>query len=486
MKKILIGLLLILVGCTVGPNYQIPTLQLPTNYIEIQNAKQPVTTKVDEFWWHSIGDPILVQLLNQALTHDNLDIQKAKANVRQARATLGITKADYYPELDLGGKISRDRLSRNAEIISAFPGNIPLLFTDYAANFDASWEIDVFGYTRRSAEAARARWQYAIATEKDVAITTAAEVIRLYTLYRVYQKRIEIAEHNIASYNKTAKLIKLQQQAGIANLSDIHLAQSDVHTAEAFLKQLQPEALATLASLAVMVGEPPETLYPLIKDPKPIPTIYPKYLTVGVPSDLLRRRPDIRAAERNLAAATADVGVATANLYPRFQLIGSLGFDTTIPGTYLNNASRLWSLAPHISTPIFQGGKLRYAVKSSEAARDYALANYKQTVLQALADVESAMIRYEKERQRKQKLLAARNNLQSASHIIEIQFINGSATLVDKLIIERQRNQIADLYVQSVGQETINIVSLYKALGGDWLTACFFACLMHFQVVYSC
>ena len=462
-------LLFLLTSCTVGPNYHKPTAPLPSKY---SLAKPNVASqKTNRFWSIFLSDPVLVSLINQALRGNNLDIQKAYANICQARAELGITRADLFPQLNASGKISRDRLSANSEILVAFPrGIIPLNYTDYKFEFDASWEIDFFGRIRRGVEASRARFQSAIENQYNVAISTAAEVANIYTQYRVYQQRIIIAQNTIHSYTQTVKLVKLQKQAGSATGVDLSRAESEVLSAKATLPPLQAEAKATLAALAVLVGEYPESLFKKLSKTAPIPFVSTSNLSVGLPSDLLLRRPDIKIAERNLAAATADIGVARANQFPRFQLVGDLGSDTTIPGAFFQAASLFWSVGPQVSIPIFQGGRLINAVKAQEAARDSALANYKQTVLQALADVESSLIRYDRERLRKQKIQASYNKLKSAFRLIKLQYRSGQTSLIDVLDVERQLNQLADEQAQSAGQVTINLVSLYKALGGSWIS----------------
>lgn len=462
--------LILLTSCTLGPTYHAPTDKLPSHYIS--TTKQVSTAQNNTRWWNALNDPLLVKLINQALNGDggNLDLQKAQAQIRQARANVGIVSADFYPELNANGKISRDHLSRNSEILAAVPTPIPLHYTDYQLGFDASWELDFFGRTRRSKEAAYARLEGAIEARNNVAITVAAEIARLYTQYRVYQQRIAVAKHTIDSYNKTAELIKLQMQAGSATGVDLQRVESEVLSAKSALPPLEAEAQATLAALSVMAGQYPETLQAeLSHQSAPIPSMMQKNLVVGLPSDLLQNRPDIKIAERELAASTADIGVAVADQFPRFQLVGRLGTDTVFPGTLADAASHYWSLTPQFTAPLFQGGRLRNTVKDREAKRDVALANYKQSVLQALADVESALIRYERERVKKQELKKSEDKLKSAVALVRIQYREGKTSLIDVLDVERQLDQISDQHVQSAGQETIYLVSLYKALGGGWM-----------------
>ncbi len=452
----------VLTACTVGPNYHMPTQSMPSHFIDTKNQSSEKEENTN--WWHSVNDPILVGLIDQAL-HRNWDVQEAVDKIRQSRAELNITLADYYPELNATGKISRDHLSANSELLSSIPFNFPLNYTDTKVEFDASWEIDVFGHTRRGVEASKATLQSSIENTKDTAIKVAAEVAKDYIQYRVYQQRIIIANKTIATYKKTAKLIRLQFHAGSANSVDLQRVESQALSAEASLPPLQAEARATLAALSVMVDEYPEILYEQLKEPRAIPIIR-STRSVGIPSDLLQRRPDIRMAERQLAAATANIGVARANEFPRFQLVGDYGSDTVIAGTFTHAASRYWSYGPQIYLPIFQGGRLINDVKASEAARDVAFAEYQKSVLAAFADVESAFIRSNKEKIRERYLLSSYKKIKSSVHLVNLQYVNGKSSLTDVLDVERQANDLHDQYVQSLGQVAINKVSLYKALGG--------------------
>jgi NodT family efflux transporter outer membrane factor (OMF) lipoprotein len=461
-------LVAVLTGCTVGPRYHAPTPTLPSHYIS--RDKHFSSNSVNVSWWDSLGDPILIDLIKQAVCDDNLDIKMAQAKVRQARAQLGIVDANFFPQLNASGDIARYHLSANGQLLGLVPFPISQNYTDYKLGFDASWELDFFGRTRHMQEASSARLQSIIENQNDVAITTAAEVAKIYIQYRVYQQRITIAKHTIASYAQTAKLVKLQMQAGSATGVDLQRVESEVLSAQSALPPLQAEARATLAALAVMVGDYPEALYTQLYKASPIPVINAKYISVGLPSDLLLRRPDVRVAERELAAATADIGVAVADQFPRFQLVGDLGFDTLFPGTYLHAASRYWNWGPQLSIPVFQGGRLKSAVKEQEAARDIALATYQKSILQALSDVEASLIRYDRERTRNQKLRASYNKLKSAAQLIKLQYRDGQTSLIDVLDVERQIDQLDDEHAQSAGLVAINFVSLYKALGGEWVS----------------
>lgn len=455
-------------ACTLGPNYKVPTPKMPKHYTT--QSPNRLSHSIKPFWQSAFKDSILNELVTQALSGTSYDIQKAYAKIYQARAELGMVQANFSPQLNASGRLVRDHLSANSEILSAFPKEaIPLTYTDYKFGFDASWELDVFGHNRRSVEASNARLQSTLENQHNVALITAAEIANIYTQYRVYQERINIAQQTINSYNKTYELVKLQLNAGFATKVDANRALSEVYASKAVLSTLQAEARATVSALAVLVGKNPEFLIKKLAPKAPIPKMSTNNLIVGIPSDLLQRRPDIKMAERELAAATADVGIAVTNQFPRFQLVGNLGFDTTIAGTYFQSASSYWTYGPQVSIPIFQGGRLKNAVKVQEASAYSALANYQKTVLQALADVESSLIRYEKERVRNQELLQALTTLKSVLVLIRLQYKEGKTSLIDVLDMERQIHRLAEQQAQSTGQVTIYLISLYKALGGSWI-----------------
>ncbi|MBX3708760.1 MAG: efflux transporter outer membrane subunit [Gammaproteobacteria bacterium] len=462
--------ILLLSSCTVGPDYKTPHYPLPKRFTTtIKQNQRPIA---HGFWWHACSDRILVSLIDQALIDGNLDIRAGYKKIRAARAQLNIAKADFFPSVNLDGKVSRDRLSGNSEILSAFPqGSIPLLYTNYKAGFDATWELDFFGHTRRQVEAAQRDLESMIANQNNVVIATAAEVAKDYTLYRVYQERIKITRDTIALYAKTLHLVKLRYAVGEATAIDVARVQSDLLSAKASIPSLQAEARATVVALAVLTGDFPEQLIVRLARSEPIPQFKTNQLHIGIPANVLLRRPDVQQAERNLAAATARIGVAKADLFPRVQLVGDLGFDTTIPGTYFQKVSQYWSIGPHISLPIFQGNRLINAVNAQEAARDSAEAEYKKAILNALADVEASLIRYQSERQRQAKLYASYHKLESVLRLTQLRYRSGQISLTEVLDVMRQLNDMHEQYAQANGNVTINLVSIYKALGGSWLQA---------------
>jgi NodT family efflux transporter outer membrane factor (OMF) lipoprotein len=465
MKFLIFLLSLILTACTVGPNYQIPTETIPTHYTA--GGKHVSASSGNHLSLNLFRDPLLNSLIAEAINGNNFDVQTAKANIVASRAALGIANANFLPEINANARVTRDHLSKNGELLGSIPFPIKNLFTDYTAGFDASWELDLFGGTRRSAEAARAKLQSVMEQQKNIFIMTAAEVARTYIEYRVYQQRIILAKHSIETYTETQKLTKLLVDTGEKSRVDLNRIESETLSAKANLHALLAEEQATLNALAVLVGEYPENLSQRLRSNGRIPTLN-THIYVGLTSDLLKRRPDIQVAERELAVATANIGVAVSNLYPQFQLVGKLGTDTIFPGTFSEVASRYWSWGPRISIPLFQGGKLHNAVDQTKALQDVALINYRKTILTAFADVESSLIRYDQERAKKRDLQHAYAEIKTALRLTRMQYQNGSISLSELLDVERQVDSLGAEYCQSSGRAAINLVALYKALGGEW------------------
>lgn len=453
-------------ACAVGPDYQAPKVPTQQSFVTGGDfgSDEPLLK-----WWQVLGDDNLTALIERAIDGANLDLQSATARIREARAELGLAAAAELPTVNASAQISRDRFSRNSELFANFPFPNPLVqFTDYRAGFDASWEIDLFGHVRRSVEAADARLQSAQANLRDVRIAVAAEVARTYIALRQTEGEITLAESDLASLQESAHLVRLRVGAGNASQLELHRADASVQTQSALLANLRADKGATVDALAVLVGATPREVMQLITPGLAVPTIVSDRVAVGLPSTLLRRRPDVRRAERELAASTADIGVATAELYPRFALLGNFGADSIYPGEFGQRASRTWSLAPQVSLPIFGRGRLTSEVTAREAIRDAALAGYQKAVLQALSDVEAAMIRYDRGRARLAALEQVAAQLEANAVLVRHEFEEGRSSRIDLLDAERQARQAQEQRVDAAANVATELVALYKALGGGW------------------
>jgi len=439
---------------------------VPQNFVTTGDfdSGQPLLT-----WWQVLGDDNLTALVERAIKGANLDLQTATARIREARAERGIAGAAELPTVNASAQASRDRYSRNSELFANLPFPNPLVqFTDYRAGFDASWEVDVFGHVRRSVEAADARLQSAQANMRDVRIAVAAEVARSYIAFRQTEAQIALAEADLASLQELTRLVQLRFDAGNASELEVHRADANLQTQSALLATLQADKGATVDALGVLVGATPEEVTGLLTPGWAVPTIRSERVAVGLPSDLLRRRPDVRRAERDIAAATADIGVATAELYPRFSLVGNFGSDSVHPGEFWQHASRTWSLAPQVSLPIFGRGRLTSEVSAREAARDAAVATYQKAVLQALSDTEAAMIRYDRARARLTASEQVAAQLDANAALVRREFEEGRSSRIDLLDAERQARQAEEQRVDAAGNQATQLVALYKALGGGW------------------
>jgi NodT family efflux transporter outer membrane factor (OMF) lipoprotein len=453
-------------ACTVGPRYEAPATPAQERFT---SADRFDDTAPPAAWWRIFGDQVLVALIERATGGDNFDLQGAAARVRQARAELGVADAATEPQVDLAAQATRDRYSRNSELFANVPFAQPrVLFNDERAAFDASWEIDLFGRARRASEAASARLEVAQANLRDVRVSVAGEVARTYIELTLDERELALGEADLAALRERARLVGLLFDAGRAGAEELRQAQAAARGQDAALAAQRAELAAARNALGVLVGMTPAQAQELIAAGRPVPRIDAQQAAVGLPSDLLRRRPDLRRAERELAAATADIGVATADLYPRFQLVGDFGADTIHPGEFTRQASRSWSLGPQLYLPLLGRERLQQNVQARVAARDEVLATYRQSVLAALAEVESAMARFDRARERRGALEQAWRDLEASAALRRDQQAAGRTNSVDVLDAEHAARLAQEQAVEAGASQAIQLVALYKALGGGW------------------
>jgi multidrug efflux system outer membrane protein len=459
LKRPLPALLLaLLAGCTVGPNYKAPETKVPENY-SAAPATQP---SADVAWWTLFNDDMLNRLVVDA-RQVNLDLREANARVLEARAQRGFANSAYYPSVDGFGNYTRSRNSKNISSGQFVPTEQDL----FQAGFDASWEIDVFGGIRRGVEAANADIQAAIANRNAVLLTLLGDVARNYVELRGAQRQIIIAEENIKSQEQTLDLTRARLRAGLANDLDVARQEAQVAATKSQIPLLQTRAQQAIHRLSVLTTRAPGALNELLGPPQPLPAPPPS-VPVGLPSDLLRRRPDIRAAERGLAAATARVGVATADLYPRFTITGDAGLESSRFKNWGNSSSTFWSIGPGVTVPIFNAGRIRSNIAIERARTDQALANYERAVLNSLAEVEDALVAYQKEFQRRQQLAAAVAASQRSVALSTQLYQQGLRDFLNVLDAQRILYQAQDELAASDTQVSANAVALFKALGGGW------------------
>jgi multidrug efflux system outer membrane protein len=470
-------LIVTVVGCMVGPDYRPPAMKLPTHWdgndqqikqAESQQDKTDLAT-----WWQAFDDPLLNAVIAEALS-SNLDEKIALARIREERAYVVISRAGLLPSIDTSDSYTRQRYSANTPF-GFFPQLLPRDENIYEAGFDANWELDVFGGIRRGVEASKADLAASIENARDVRVTLLAETARDYVAVRALERRLQIAKANLRDQSDSLKLAQARFEQGFAPELDVFQARSLLETTEAQVPELESELAQTVHRIGVLLGREPDALQAELSDMAPIPGIAdPDAIAVripaGLPSDLLRRRPDIRAAEREIAAATARVGVATADLFPKFSITGTAALESISAGDFFFGTSRMWQVGPTMTWPIFEGGRIRANIEVHNAQEEQALLSYRKTVLVALAEVEDALVAYAKERTRHQALAASAEDFKRSQLLALDRYEEGYDTYLDVLEAQRSLYNAQDSLAQSDQQIIDDLIAIYKALGGGWQT----------------
>ncbi len=458
-------------GCTVGPNYHQPAVSAPACWGEPLNGGETGGPAAVTDWWKNFRDPELDSLISRA-AQSNLDLKIAQARVREARAECGIAVGNLWPTVDASGSYARQRESQSQPLVGPgdrLPPGIPFENNYYQSGFDASWEIDVFGGKRRAVESAKAQVAAAQFGERDVLVTLLGDVARNYVEARGYQRQLEIARENIRAQEQSLALTQNRYTNGLANNLDVQQAATLLATTRANVPTLETALQASIHRLGVLLGQPPEALQTELSSVAPIPAA-PPTVPVGLPSELLLRRPDVRLAERQLAAATANIGVAKADLFPKFYLTGVAGFQSVSASDWFNASSRFWSAGPTVQWNIFDAGRIRANIKVQNARQEQALANYEQTALSAFEDVENALVAYAKEQVRRRSLEDAVESSQESLRLANQLYANGLSDFINVLDAERSLYHAQDALVQSDRSVTTDLIALYKSLGGGWET----------------
>jgi len=409
-------------------------------------------------WWMTLKDPALTSLIQRAVT-GNLDLKEARSRVREARARRGISAAERFPTLDVKGSAVSSYSGKDTG-----SGDRREL---YAAGFDANWELDVFGGIRRSVEAAQADLERSQEDYHDVMVSLLAEVALNYVEVRTSQTRLEVAEKNLETQAETYELTVFRFEAGLASALDMELAKYNMENTRSKIPSLRINLEGAQNRLAVLLGIHPGALHEDLSVRKPIP-VPPLEITVGLPAEVLRRRPDIRRAERMLAAQTARVGVAAAERYPKFSLSGSIGLEALSFGDLFSTKNRKDSIGPSFSWNIFDAGAIRKNIEVQDALQEQALIQYEAAVLNALEDVENALVAYAQDQYRRQSLTQATQAAERAVDLALKQYSSGIIDFQDTLEAQRSLLSFQDQLAESDGAVTSNLISLYKALGGGW------------------
>ncbi len=450
-------------GCiAVGPNYERPDANVPDEWRQAITVELSSAAPDYRVWWQSFADPVLDKLVARAAANRNLLI--AAARIEEARAQLGIASGQRWPDLDGEGAATRQRSSESQ--VPLLPAPQSRTQTASRLGVGASWEFDLWGRVRRSVEAAGANYDAAIEDFRDVQVLLYAEVGSVYVNLRTLQERLRLARANVDRQRDTLRLVEARNRAELARDFELRQAELNLATTEAALPSLEASINRAINALAILLGEPPQGLYADLAVPAPIPAP-PGQLSVGIPADVVRSRPDVRRAERQVAAQTARVGIATVALLPNFFVNGSFAYAAT-SGQVLESGNRTWSVGPIFSWNLFDGGRVRNAIRVEDARTEQAVLAYEQTILNALRDVEDSMIGYVQERRREEILQRSVAAAQESVRLVRVLYKSGLTDFQNVLDSERSLFGQEDLLAASQGELTQNVISIYRSLGGGW------------------
>jgi multidrug efflux system outer membrane protein len=453
-------------GCAVGPDYRRPTAAGDATVpAQFANSSTPGVGEgsVDGAFWASFGDPTLSALVTDALAK-NYDLKSALASLSASRAATRLTRYNQIPTVTSSAGVSRGLES--ARELPLFP-RAERQGTAFDVGFDASWELDFFGRVRREVEAARTTEQAIEASVHDVQISVAAEVARNYFVLRGLQEQLAVAERNTKNQQNTLAITQQRLAAGRGNELDTSRAETQLQNTLASIPPLESAVSTTIYRLSGLTGRQPDTLTPLLRNTQPLPAL-PALTAIGTPEELLRRRPDVRMAERQLAAATARIGIAIGDLFPKVTFLGSIGYDAAMISALGGRDSQVYSFGPSISWAAFDLGRVRSRITIARANADGALAAYQSVVLAALEETEGSLVTYGRAQSRRATLELAASASARAAALANQRFQGGLTDFLNVLEAERDALATQDALAQSRAQAATSLVAVYKALGGGW------------------
>jgi NodT family efflux transporter outer membrane factor (OMF) lipoprotein len=484
---------LVIAGCTVGPNFVPPTTSSPPQVFERTEAAQAPSKTVEagfnSDWWTLFNDPTL-NALEKQLADANLDVAAASARLRQSRAGQRIAGAAELPTLDGAASYDRERGSPNG-ILSLLgvpslgpqsqsaSGQTPLgvapipgskgspAYNLYQMGFDSSWELDIWGGARRGVEEASALSDASYEDRNAVLLSARAELARDYIELRDTQTLLNIVKQNLEIARDTTKLTQIRERDGVTTDLDVANASAQEASIESLIPTLESQCEAKINAIGVLLGEEPGALKQTLAEPHDVPEL-PAQVPIGFPSELAQRRPDIRRAEAQLHAATASIGVAKADFYPKISLNGSAGFQSLQLSSLASWASGQFILGPSITMPIFEGGRLKGTLQLREAQQQEAAIVYKRTVLEAWREVDDALVAYDAEQFRRAKLQEVVALNQRALGVAQQRYKAGALDYLDVLNVQRQLLEGQSSLEQSQATAAANLITLCKALGGGW------------------
>jgi NodT family efflux transporter outer membrane factor (OMF) lipoprotein len=455
-------------GCMVGPDYHRPQANTPAQWGEPLAGGETNAPVVSAAWWKNFNDPELDSLIERAV-NSNLELRIAQARVREARAQSQETFANLWPTVDSSGSYARSQESRHQPVLGSLPvpAHVPFENNVYQAGFDANWELDVFGGQRRAVQASSAQLAATEYGRDDVLVTLLGDVARNYIELRGAQRELAITEANLKAQEETLAIAKDRFAHGLTGDLDVEQATTVLKTTRAQVPALETTIDASIHRLGVLLGREPEALMAELSQPAPIPA-EPPTVPAGLPSELLLRRPDVRQAEGQLAVATANIGVAKADLYPKFYLTGLAGAESISASDWFSGGSRFWSVGQTVTWRVFDAGKIHANIRVQNARQEQALANYEAIALRAFEDVEDSLVAYAKEQTRRQSLTEAVAASQKSLELAQRLYANGLTSFLNVLEAERSLYEAQDALVQSDRKASVDVVTLYKSLGGGW------------------
>jgi outer membrane protein, multidrug efflux system len=456
------------VGCAVGPDYAAAPPKAPAAWSSPMAHGLTDEASPPQSWWASFNDAELNSLIQRA-AQSNLDLRVAEARLRQARVIRGGSAADFAPTVDATASAARAKQSKNQPFFGALPlpPNFPFEYSVYQVGFDASWEIDLFGGKRRALEAATADWQGAIEARNDAMVSLSAEVARNYVELRGTQQRLGIARRNLDVQREELDLTRARLRGGMATDLDDSRSAALLADIVAAIPPLETAERAAMYALAIMLGRQPGELADELAASVAVPAAPPE-IPIGLPSDLLRRRADVRRAERQLAGETARIGVAKSNWFPKISLTGDAGAESVSVSNWFEPGSRFWSIGPNVQWNALDFGRVRAQVRAQTAVQEAALATYEKTVLTSLQEAENAIVAYAQEQNRHGALADAAADNRRSLDLADGMYKNGRVNFLDVLDARRSLYASEDQLALSDQAVSVDLIALYKALGGGW------------------
>lgn len=452
-------------GCAVGPDYRRPDTAIPGSF---HNSKDAAGVKQEPIsrWWTAFNDPSLTSLIEQA-AQSNIDLRIAVARVKEARALYGITDSNHWPNINISGSETRSRTSENSPQAkrSGLPGGIT--YNLFQVGTDASWEIDLFGGISRAAEAANADIEASEEALKMVLVTLYGDIAKNYIDFRGLERQITLTRQAIQSQHNTLELVIVRYKAGLSPYLDVTRTEALLASTRSMLPSLERSLIQSAHRIAVLLGKEPGLLIPEISKEAAVP-VPNRDIVTGLPSDLLLRRPDLRRSERELAAASARIGVATSDLFPKFSLTGSFGLQSGNAKELDSYPSRFWSAGTAVRWPLFAAGRIRANIKVQDARYEQALARYELAVLSALEEVENALVAYYTGQEHMKALSENTAANRAATAMTSELYEKGLLDFLSLLEAERSLLASESQLAQSEAAFSSAVVTLYKTLGGGW------------------